>query len=192
MAEVLKDCLEEFVVENVGVDCDTQEDIDAGTSEYAYYALEAHVVTTPMPVTATDKSYAGAVTITEAITMVAGKHFAKIDLQVDLNELKAGYVGNTGNQKINSNFDAYIAGLTSQLVGMQKKLLNKRLILIVPDNNGNFWLLGTKAKPARITTFDIATGKTSEDNNGATVNVLTKTNLYKYTGAIPLTAVVIP
>lgn len=190
MAEAKKDCLEDFVVEDVGQNCDTQEDIDAGTAEFCYYALEAHVATTPVPDTSTDKTYAGAVTVSTAIEMVTGKHFAKIDLQVDLNELKSNYVGNVGNQKINSNFEGYIAGLSAQLVGMQKKLNNKRLIILVPDNNGNYWQIGTKSKPARINQFDIATGKTGEDNTGATVGILCKTHLQKYTGAIPLAAVI--
>jgi len=185
MAEELRDCLEEFETENVGLNCEA-EDVDAGVSEYAYYALAEHVDAITLPDTTTDKSFAGSVTITDAITMVTGKHFSKIDLQVDLNELKSSYVGNTGNQKINSTYEAFIAGTNAQLVGMQKKMKNKRVVLLVPDNNGNMWLFGLKTKPARITTFDIATGKTDEDNNGATLNILTKTNLYLYKGAVPL------
>ncbi|MDK7376007.1 hypothetical protein QP519_10720 [Weeksella virosa] len=181
----LEDCLEDFETENVGLACEI-EDLDAGTSEHAYYALVEHVKEIKLPSGEAAKTFAGSVTIADAIEMHTGKKFSKINLQVDLNELTSNYVGNVGNLKTNSNFEGYIAGVQAQLVGMQKKMRNKRIILLVPDNNGNTWLVGTVAKPARITSFDIATGKTDDDNNGATLNIMSKTNIYKYTAAIPL------
>ncbi len=179
------DCLEGFETENVGVNCGG-EDINSGVSDYAYYALAEHVDEIEIPENNNTTSYEECVTIDTAIKMVVGKKFSRIDLQVDLNGLKSNYVGNAGNQKINATYEAFIAGVTAKLVGMQKKLLNKRLIFLIPDNNGNVWLLGTKVKPSRIQTFDIDTGKTDDENNGATVSILSKVNPYLYNGSIPL------
>ena len=189
MAEVKKNCWEDEVVEDIGL-C-PQEDVDAGIAEEIYYAPAEHIKSIPAPAAATD--HASYVTIAEPIVMETGKGFAKMKLQVDLNGLKAALVGNKGNKKVQTTLEAFIAGFKAQLVGFQEKYKNARLVFAIPDGNGNTWLIGDKLKPARFENFDLDTGKTNEDNNGATLNIVANKGPRLYTAELPMAnAAVVP
>lgn len=184
---VKKNCWEDEVIEDIGL-C-PQEDVDAGIAEEIYYSLVEHIKSIPAPIPAASlESY---VTIAGPIVMNPGKGFAKMKLQVDLNGLKAALVGNKGNKKVQTTLEAFIAGFKAQLIGFQEKYRNARLVFAIPDANGNTWLVGDKLKAARFENIDLDTGKTAEDNNGATMNIVAVKGPRLYTGDLPMNDAVV-
>lgn len=184
---VKKNCWEDEVIEDIGL-C-PQEDVDAGIAEEIYYSLVEHIKSIPAPIPAASlESY---VTIEGPIVMNPGKGFAKMKLQVDLNGLKAALVGNKGNKKVQTTLEAFIAGFKAQLIGFQEKYRNARLVFAIPDANGNTWLVGDKLKAARFENIDLDTGKTAEDNNGATMNIVAVKGPRLYTGDLPMNDVAV-
>lgn len=180
----MADCMEEIPLENILV-C-SNEELQAGLSPKMQFIPEKDVTTLTLPVVDGDSTMADAVTITAEIEAAVGKGFVEIDLQVDLNSLDDALAGNRGNKKDITTLTAYIPGVKADVVGFKKLYKNIRGIFSVKDYNGNRWIIGTKDAPAYFDNFVINTGTAQEDNNGGTVTVIANTNIYKYTGALPL------
>lgn len=186
MAE--QSCFENFDIEDVSL-C-PQEEVQAGITEEIQYMPSDHVDEEATESEATD--FEGSVSLTGDIVPITGKGFKKLKMQVDLNGLKSVLVGNKGNKKVQVTLEAFLPGMRPKLVGFQKLMKNVGVILIVKDLNGNKWQIGTKDIPARFENIDIDTGKTLEDNNGATLNIVCNTYPRLYTGNIPAVPVVPP
>lgn len=82
----------------------------------------------------------------------------------------------------------YNPGLQSKLLGLINMAKNENLVFIVPDNNGNYFLMGDELRAATLDSIDgMTTGQKTEERPGAGLVFTYKTaNIYRYTGALPV------
>lgn len=176
-------CFEGYEVENIEF-C-ANEEIDSGISENnVFYALEKDIKTLDIP--AKSGSYKDVGTISSEIVPEIGKGFARLECQLDENELTSALSGNIGNKKQSTALEVLIPGLRCEVLGFIRKCKNSRMIFIVITRDGRKFVIGNKINPAYIEEANGTSGRGQDDNNGTTVNITARSPLLEYTGSIPL------
>lgn len=118
------------------------------------------------------------------LTLITGKTWKGIDVQINENELKTSLVGNAGNKKAKSDLEAKIPRFSDKVLDFIGRYKNVPMIFVVPDAVGTLWVVGTKINPAFMDSADATTGKKAEDDSGVTLKITTNSKLYKYAGSI--------
>ena len=120
----------------------------------------------------------------DKLALKTGKTWKGIDLQLDEAELKQTLVGNTGNKKVKTEFEAKISGLRDEVLGWLAYYKNTPMVVVVADNAGNLWVIGTKTNGAFVESGDATSGKKVEDDSGLTLKLTANSKLYRYAGTI--------
>ena len=181
---MLKDCFEETPLEDIVV-C-ANEEVQAGLSPKVYFMPTQFIKSMKVPAFDTHSTYKTMGTISDPIEPILGKGFVEIDLQVDLNSVTTSLVGNRGNKKDQTTLNVFVPGTRAELLGFKRLYKNVPGIFIVKDYNGRTFTVGTKNAGAYIDNLEITTGQGNEDNNGGTGTIISNSNLFEYTGPIPL------
>lgn len=124
-----------------------------------------------------------------ALTMSGGTKFWIYNMEkenAELNEAETGSVEN-GTLFYEQNLSFTIKKLTAAQRNNMKVLAQNRLVFIVLDNNGAYWILGRHNGMDKVGTNTAKTGKTLGDMSGYELAFMGKeTNaMYSFTGTVP-------
>jgi hypothetical protein len=164
-------------------------DSTGGMSYEFYYALVSDVAD-PFPAPpANPVDFAAGVTVTTDFTMVATKTFHTIE--ADLFSVSLGSVseGEENNLSMKNDLKFRISGKSKTVSGFINSYLNKKLILVVPDNGNSQRLLGSKRIPAIITSAQEMSGEKNADNKTFEIIITVYGSIpyyYEAVGGIPL------
>lgn len=133
---------------------------------------------------------ADGVTLSTAIVPKTGKGFAKWDFVQDTGEVTHKGSGELGSQSIAHGMDVTVARGSAATDAVIQTALNRKLIAIGRDSNGNLRVLGDKNRGVKFE-YDYKSGKKGTDKNAAEFKFAGEgfTHVpYYYTAAIPLKA----
>lgn len=166
-----------------------------GIPQVIYFAFHKDVKTWPTePDLATELTLEELASLTGDIAMNVGTNFFKFYLTDDTGELEFEPVGEKDGKSFVIHLRMLNPGLQKKVLGFMNAAKNDNLVFIVPDNNGNQFLLGDATRPAtyEASPDGVGTGKETAARPGVSMEFTYKTkNLYHYDGAIPLTPAVI-
>lgn len=162
--------------------CDTS-DVQGGLSESEIYVCyQPFISFLKVPGIIASNQYAGQIS---KVLCVAGRGFYRIKALVESPNISSDYRG-SGTVSDNSEFSAFLLGNRAELVGLSRKMRERPFTLIVRDNNGKKFLIGTLESPAYLKDFKIESGKKFDDDCGAEISFKSNTLFYEFTGNIPV------
>lgn len=124
------------------------------------------------------------------IVMKDGKRFFSLYITDDTGELKIEPVGEKDGKSFVLHLLLFHPGLRAKILGFINATKNENLVFIVPDNNGQYFILGDALRPATLEGPDTGAGTSKETagRRGIGMEFTYKTsNVYEYTGVTPLT-----
>ena len=128
--------------------------------------------------------------LTGSVVMKPGKKMLKLYVTDDTGELKFETVGELDGKSFVTHLSVFNPGLKPKLLGLLNMVKNGNVFFIIPDNNGQMFLMGDAIRPAIFTGSPdgAGTGKETASRRGISMEFVYKTsNLYAYEGSIPLT-----
>lgn len=162
-------------------------------SQTIYYGLHSDVATWPTkPTGATTLEELGA--LTGNITMKPGKRLFKLYITDDTGELENEIVGEKDGISFIQHLRFFHPGLMARILGFMNAVKNDNMVFVVPDNNGQYFVLGDAIRPATLEGSDENNGTSKETagRRGVSMHFTYKTsNIFEYTGTIPLTPAVV-
>lgn len=122
------------------------------------------------------------------IKMKNGKKMHSFYVTDDEGKLDFEGVGEKDGKSFVEKLRIYNPGLQSKLLGFVNMTKNGSLVFLVPDNNGNYFLMGDSMRAATLDSIDVmTTGQKTEERPGAGLVFAYKAaNVYRYTGALPI------
>ncbi len=162
-----------------------------GLGQKVYFGLWTDVATWPVePAAPLDMETAGE--LTGDITMASTKRMFELYTTEDAAKLDLNSIGEEAGKGWEMVLNVFAPGLAKKILGFINATQNEDLVLIAPDNNGQFYLMGCELRSAKFSGSDgSGTGSTTEDRRGVAMSFTFHANgLYTYTGAIPLTPAV--
>lgn len=132
-------------------------------------------------------------TLTGELTMETGTRFFELYLTDDTGEIEFESVGEKDGKSWIIHLRLFHPGLQKTIIGFINAAKNDNLAFVVPDNNGNQFLMADALRPA---TYEGApdgtgTGKETSARPGVSMEFTFKTkNLYHFDGTVPLTPAV--
>lgn len=162
-----------------------------GIPQVVYYALHRDVATWPTRPNPTGTTLEQMGELSGNVVMKAGKAFRKFYVTDDEGKLDFEGVGEKDGKSFVLKLRIYSPGLTCKVMGLLNLVKNDSLVFIVPDNNGNYFLLGDELRPATLDSIDgMTTGQKTEERPGIGMIFAYKTaNVYRYKGHIPVVVV---
>lgn len=160
-----------------------------GLPQVVYYALYSSVLSwpeRPSSVTA-DMTLEKMGELDGDLKMKANQRMYSFYITDGEGKLDFEGVGETDGKSCVMKLRVYQPGLQSKLLGLVNLAKNESLVFLVPDNNGNLFLMGDELRAAVLDSIDgMTTGQKTEERPGAGLVFSYKTaNIYRYTGAIP-------
>lgn len=135
-----------------------------GTDTYIYAILASDVIAIPA---ATNGD------ITTNISLVATKAWARWYITEDTGGIVSEPAGEMDGKSYNNTY----TGFTPKLSAAMNKLLgdtnNGSYLFLIPDRNGNLWLLGDLGRPAKIAVSG-NTGENADARNGYTLTITSR------------------
>lgn len=161
-----------------------------GIPQVVYYAKHSDVLSFP-----TIPSASGQTTLEKMgeligdLQMKSNKTLHRLYVTDDEGKLDFESVGEKDGKSFVMKLRIYQPGLQCKLLGFINLAKNDSLVFIVPDNNGNFFLLGDTSRAACLDSIDgMTTGQKTEERSGVGLIFAYKTpNIYRYVGEIPIT-----
>ncbi len=166
-----------------------------GLTQTIYYAYWADVESWPTPPDpeATDLTMAANGVLTGDIVMKTGKQFFPFYMTDDTGEFKIEDVGEKDGKSDVAGVSFFHPSLNDELLGFKNATKNENMVFIVPDNNGNFFLMGDALRPCTYngSPDGAGTGKETAARAGISFEFTYKTKgMLKYKSTVPLTAAV--
>jgi len=159
-----------------------------------YFGLHKDVASWPTePDYDTAETLEDIATLTGELEMASETNLFELYLTDDTGELEIESVGEKDGKSWVLHLRLFNPGLQKKLLGFINVAKNENLVFIVPDNNGNYFLMGDVLRPATYegSPDGSGTGMETSARAGVSMEFTYKTkNLYHYTGAIPLTPAV--
>lgn len=160
-----------------------------GIKQIIYYGLHKDVATWPSkPEDPATLEALGK--LTGDIAMKPGKRMFEFYLTDDTGELEFETVGEKDGKSYVMHLRAFHPGLMDKILGFMNAVKNENMVFIVPDNNGQFFLMGDELRPATLEGSDenAGTSKETAGRRGLSIHFTYKTsNLFEYVGSVPTT-----
>lgn len=160
-----------------------------GIAQTVYFGLHEDVATWPTkPTSPANLEELGA--FTGNIEMKPGKRMFPLYITDDTGELQIDPVGEKDGKSFIIHLRFFHPGLKARILGFINATKNENMVFIVPDNNGQQFILGDALRPATMEGADDAAGTSKETagRRGISMHFTYKTsNVYEYTGTVPLT-----
>ena len=160
-----------------------------GLKQLVYFGLWDDVETFPALPSAPATLEAGA-EITADLIMKTGKNMFSMYLTDDTGEFSIEQIGETDGKSYLTKLSLFHPGLQKKILGFMNATKNENLVLIVPDADGQNYLMGDALRPATMSGSPDGAGTTKETagRKGVSMEFTYKTgDVYVYDGAIPLT-----
>lgn len=122
-----------------------------------------------------------AITVTDgkvsAITMAMGKNFCEYELHPERSNFSSSQQGDdvSGVDYIQSDVMLSWTHMETSKRTAIESLVGNKLVVIVKDNNGKYWLIG-KDRPAKVTARTAESGTAMGDANAYSVTITGKDN----------------
>lgn len=126
----------------------------AGMRNHAFFTRKANVLTLPKPAGAEAADISKAAVIVEDIELAADKTFLKLQLVPNESEVKSEQQGAWGSYYFLNTVNLVLPGTEEEVTGTIYMLNNDDVIMLVPQRNGKYRLIGNDAfqvnvKPAQ-------------------------------------------
>lgn len=163
--------------------CETSGGLKVG-AHYAYYSA----IGSPFPKPAENASdFEALATITADFVMKADQYFHKLEADLDAPSLTIESQGNLNNLSASGKYLFRQSGSNKKLVGFLKANLNRPMVFVVEDREGNQRVLGRDGVPAVIESFKEETGQAAGDDKFIEFTVYAPGGIpLFFEGAIPL------
>lgn len=129
--------------------------------------------------------------VATAVTVIGGAKFWSYNLEKENAEMTENETGSVENGTLfwEQTLTFTLKKLTAAQRNNMKILAQNRLVIIVLDNNGLYWVLGRHNGMDKVGTNDAKSGKALGDMSGYTLSFTGKeTNpMYSFTGTVPVT-----
>lgn len=162
-----------------------------GTAQIIYFGLHADVDIWPAKPLANAANLEALGQLTGNVQMKPGKRMFELYVTDDTSELQMETVGEKDGKSFVMHLRLFHPGLLSKILGFRNATKNENMFFIVPDNNGQYFLMGDALRPATLESDadGAGTGKETAGRRGVGMEFTYKTsNICEYTGTIPLTA----
>lgn len=160
-----------------------------GTAQEIYFGFHADVLTWPtVPVSPATPEENGILTGT--IVMKPGKNLFKLYITDDTGEFNIESVGPVDGKSFVEHLNFFHPGLQKKILGFINAAKNDNLVFIVPDAEGQKYLMGDALRAAiyQGAPDGSGTGKETAARKGMSCEFTYKTPAaYVYTGDVPLT-----
>lgn len=174
------------------LDKDLPEGNMGGIPQYFYFGLHKDVATWPTlpaaPATLEENA-----TLTGNVTMKTGKRMFTMYVTDDMGELTIEPVGEGDSKSFVIHLKIFHPGLRKKLLGFMNATCNENMVFVVPDNNGQKFLMGDALRPSTFvgSPDGAGTGKATTDKRGLSFEFIYKCKkLFAYEGTVPLTPAV--
>jgi len=160
-----------------------------GIAQVVYYGAHADVAKWPAKPQSPD-SLEDLGKLTGNIEFKPGKNMFKLYLTDDTGELQFETVGPKDGKSSVVHLRLFHPGLMAKILGFRNATKNENMVFVVPDNNGQLFIMGDELRPATMEgdADGAGTGKETAGSRGIGMEFTYKTsNLYEYTGSVPLT-----
>jgi len=154
-----------------------------------YFGLYSDVAAWPTKPTGTAATLEALGKLTGDIVMKPGKRMFEMYVTDDTGEFKIETVGELDGKSFVMHLSVFNPGLKPKLLGLLNSVKNDNLVFIVPDNNGQKYLMGDALRPAIFTSSPdgAGTGKETAGRRGISMEFVYKTsNVHVYEGSVPL------
>lgn len=161
-----------------------------GIAQTIYFGLHADVLTWPTKPTQAVEDLEALGALTGDIAMKPGKRMFEMYITDDTGELQMETVGEKDGKSFVMHLRLFHPGLLQKILGFRNATKNENMVFIVPDNNGQYFVMGDALRPATLESDGdgAGTGKETAARRGVGMEFTYKTsNICAYTGAIPLT-----
>jgi len=152
----------------------------------AYLAITSHVETFPSLI-ANPSSAEEAIVMAGDYVMKSNKYFLKLYATEDTLKMAAEQQGDLDGQSFAIKGELFHPGTKNEALGLARMLNNARTVLILIDDNGERFVIGSKEHPCYLKP-KVDWGQKAADRKGVTFEFMA--NSYspamKYEGAIPL------
>lgn len=129
-------------------------------------------------------------TLTGDLMMETGTNLFELYLTDDTGAIEFESVGEKDGKSWVLHLKLFHPGLQKKVLGFINAAKNDNLVFIVPDNNGDHFIMGDEMRPATYegSPDSVGTGQATADRAGVSMEFTFKTkNLYHYDGTVPLT-----
>lgn len=175
------------------VDWEDGQDNTAGIQQKIAIALLRDIATLPgpeveNPLALGSASYSKLVTVSSNIVMNAYKKFIECYCTKEAGELKTELQGERDGKSFKSTLEVFMPGSKADFFGFVKLIKNSNLVAIIPDMDGQKYLLGDRKFGLQLASFTWGTGKAAADRKGGTLTFDFNGNVpfYLFTGKIDL------
>ena len=157
-----------------------------GISQQIALGFHADVATWPTKPTAEAANFSANGILTGAIVMKTGKRMFPFYVTEDTGGLGFELVGPKDGKSFKWTLKVFHPALQAKILGFVNAGKNDDLVSIVPDSDGELWLLGDALRAAHIDTASGGTGDSNEGQKGTTLEITFKAaKLLRYESTIP-------
>lgn len=131
--------------------------------------------------------------LTGDLAMASTKRMFELYITDDTGEFKIESVGDKDGKSFVMHLSLFHPGLQKSILGFINAAKNENLVFIVPDNDGNMFLMGDELRAAVFESSPdgMGTGKETTARKGISMEFTYKVkNIYLYEGSVPLTPAV--
>ncbi len=160
-----------------------------GIAQKVYYGWWDDVQTWPTKPAAPTTVEENA-TLTGDLVMKTGKRLFELYLTDDTGEFEIETVGELDGKSFVTHLRLFHPGLKKKILGFMSAIKNENLVIIVQDNDDQYYLMGDAVRPAIFTSAPDSAGTSRETagRRGMSMEFVYKTaNIHVYSGSIPLT-----
>lgn len=158
------------------------QDVYSGVKTRLYYAPTSYFSKITLPNTGSFEELS--VVLEDDLVFRTDKGWSVIDCLIDENEINTSLAGSIRKMKLTSDLKIFLLGLKSHIIGFISEHKDTSFVFMIIDSNGQSWLIGNLRNPAKIEAATGSTGKNYEDNSGFSINISSKSMLYRYGGEI--------
>jgi hypothetical protein len=167
---------------------DETVNVMGGFTVGAYVAIVKEIATFPA-LTTTPADPEDLIDLVGNYTMETDKYFFKVYSTDETTKLIAESQGDLDGKSFKLTGELFYPGTSSEALGIAKRLNNTRVVIILLDDNGDRFIIGTKERPCYLSS-KTDWGQKTADRKGITFEFTA--NSYspalKYYGPIPLSA----
>ncbi len=165
-----------------------------GIAGYIYYAFEEDILSypaalTPDTETAVSFDAVGSVPIADPFVMKTGKCFYQLYCTLETGEVKFSMVGVRDSMSFENTVEISFPGNEAEMIGFLALAANRRIAVVVPEQNGKLRVIGHPKFPAQIATAEGTSGKAVADGRATviTIKAAAGTPAPIYLAPVPLT-----
>lgn len=147
-----------------------------GIAGFILYAFDEDIDSYPAALTADTETALtfdalGSIPVADPFVMKAGKYFHKIYCTLEMGEVKFGMVGVRDSKSFENTVEISFPGNEAEMLGFIAAAANRRMAVIVPEQNGKSRVIGHPNFPAQLDTAEGTSGKAVADGRATVITI---------------------